>query len=167
MQPRDDTAPAPMRQLGQGFYWQDLVVGARYKTFGRTVTDTDITNFVSLTGMLEPLFVDAEYRRTQSAMAGFAAPAALVYAFAEGLALAGTAHGTGLAFLNAEIDVKAATSAGDTVHVEIEVTDVRAASKSGRGLVRTRNVVRNQQGIVVMVYTPLRLMRGRPPAPQA
>lgn len=149
-----------MKQLGHGFYWQDLKVGDRFKTFGRTLTETDIITFVNCVGMHEPLFTDAEYRKTQSAMTGFAAPGSLVFCMAEGLTLAGTAHGTGLAFLNTELDIKGPVLAGDTIHVEIEVTESRATSK-GRGLVRTANAVKNQRGEVVMTYTPLRLMRGR------
>ncbi len=151
-----------MKQLGHGFYWQDLKPGDRFKTFGRTLTETDIITFVNATGMTEPLFTDAEYRKTQSAMSGFAAPAALVYSIAEGLVLAGTAHGTGLAFLHTEIDVKGPVCSGDTIHVELEVTEVRPAAKSGRGLVRTRNEIKTQRGDVAIIYTPLRLMRGDP-----
>lgn len=149
-----------MQELGHGFHWQELAVGNRYKTFGRTVTETDVVNFVALAGMHEPLFTDAEYRRTRSAMQGFAAPGSLIFAMAEGLVLSGTAHATGLAFLHMELDIKAPVLVGDTIHVEIEVTESRASSK-GRGLVRTRNTVKNQRGETVMVYTPLRLMRGR------
>jgi acyl dehydratase len=149
------------KQLGHGFYWQDLSVGDRYKTWGRTITETDIVSFVNTVGMHEPLFTDAEYRRTQSAMTGFAAPGSLVFCIAEGLTLAGTAHGTGLAFLHTELDIKGPVLVGDTIHVEIEVKEVRASSK-GRGLVRTRNEIKNQRGETVVVYSPLRLMRGRP-----
>lgn len=152
-----------MKQLGHGFYWQDLKVGDRFKTFGRTVTETDVVTFVNCVGMHEPLFTDAEYRRTQSAMSGFAAPGSLIFCMAEGLTISGTAHATGLAFLKTDLDIKGPVFVGDTIHVEIEVTESRASSK-GRGLVRTRNEVKNQRGEVVMVYTPLRLMRGREPA---
>lgn len=149
-----------MKQLGQGFCWQDLQVGDRYRTFGRTITETDIITFVNCVGMHEPLFTDSEYRKSHSAMAGFAAPGSLVFCVCEGLVLAGTAHGTGLAFLHTELDIKGPVFAGDTVHVELEVTESRPTSK-GRGLVRSRNEVRNQRGEVVMTYNPLRLMRGR------
>ncbi len=152
-----------MKLLGHGFYWQDLRIGNRFYTYGRTLADHDITAFCNVTGFVEPLFTDAEYRRRHSAMVGFAAPAALVYAVAEGLALAGTAHGTGLAFLHTDIDVKAPVIVGDTVHVEIEITEARATSK-GRGLVRSRNSVLNQRGETVMIYNPLRLMAGTPDA---
>jgi acyl dehydratase len=149
-----------VKQLGKGFYWQDLKVGDAFKTFGRTITETDIITFVNCVGMHEPLFTDAEYRKTQSAMTGFAAPGSLVFCMAEGLVLAGTAHGTGLAFLNTEMDIKGPVLTGDTIHVELEVTECRASSK-GRGLVRTANTVKNQRGETVMTYNPLRLMRGR------
>ncbi len=149
--------------LGQGFYWQDLKIGDRFRTYGRTLADHDISAFCNVVGFVEPLFTDAEYRKRHSAMRGFAAPAALVYSVAEGLSLAGTGHGTGLAFLHTELDVKAPVVGGDTISVQIEVTEARATSK-GRGLVRTRNTVVNQRGDVVMIYTPLRLMAGRPDA---
>ncbi len=149
-----------MKELGHGFYWQDLTVGARFKTFGRTITEADVMAFINTVGMHEPLFTDAEYRRTKSAMKGFAAPGSLVFCIAEGLTLAGTGHGTGLAFLHTELDIKGPVLVGDTIHVEIEVTESRASSK-GRGLVRTVNEVKNQRGEVVARYNPLRLMRGR------
>ncbi len=46
---------ADVKQMGQGPYWQELVVGDRFRTFRRTVTETDLVNFISCTGMLEVL----------------------------------------------------------------------------------------------------------------
>jgi acyl dehydratase len=150
-----------MKLLGHGFYWQDLKIGDKFVTYGRTLREADIVVFCNTVGFVEPLFTDDEYRKKHSAMTGFAAPGALVYAVAEGLALAGTGHGTGLAFLNTTIDIKAPVLAGDTVRVTIEISEARATSK-GRGLVRTSNVVLNQRDEIVMTYNPLRLMAGRP-----
>jgi acyl dehydratase len=150
-----------MKLLGHGMYWQDMPVGAKFKTYGRTITETDIVNFISCTGFLEVLFTDMEFVREHSAIKGRLAPGALVYALGEGLTMLGTIQGTGLAFLGMEMDVKGPTFAGDTIHVEIEVIEQRPASKGGRGLVRTRNSIINQKGETVLVYTPLRLMAGR------
>ena len=72
---------------------------------------------------------------------------------------------TGLAFLHAELDVRAPTVVGDTIHVRAVVTESRPASSGNRGLVRTRNEVVNQRGETVLVYTPLRLVKGSPVAP--
>lgn len=154
-----------MKQLGQGLYWDQLKVGDRFKTYGRTITDTDIVNFINATGMLEVLFTDEEFRKEHSAIQGRVAPAALAYSIAEGLLFVTLIQGVGLAFLNAEIDVKGPVLAGDTIHVEVEITEIRPTTKGdGRGLVRTRNAIVNQRGETVIVYTPLRLLKGSPEA---
>lgn len=150
-----------MKLLGHGMYWQDMPVGAKFRTYGRTITETDIVNFISCTGFLEVLFTDMEFVREHSAIKGRLAPGALVYALGEGLVMLGTIQGTGLAFLGMELDVKGPTFAGDTIHVQLEVIEQRPTSKGGRGLVRTRNSIINQKGETVLVYTPLRLMAGR------
>ncbi|HRD76310.1 MAG TPA: MaoC family dehydratase N-terminal domain-containing protein [Hyphomicrobiaceae bacterium] len=150
-----------MKLLGEGMYWQDMKVGDSFRTFGRTITEPDIVAFIGVTGMLEVLFTNEVYRQTESAIKGRLAPGALVFSFAEGLTIAGTIQGTGLAFLGMQLDIKAPSFAGDTIHVEIEVVEARATSKGGRGIVRTRNVVVNQRGETVMIYTPTRMMKGR------
>lgn len=150
-----------IKPLGHGLYWQDMALGNRYRTFGRTITETDLVNFISCTGMLELLFTNEVYRQTESAIKGRLVPGALVFSIAEGLTIAGTIQGTGMAFLGMDLEIKGPTFAGDTVHVEIEVTEQRASSKPGRGLVRTRNTVVNQKGEVALVYTPLRMMKSR------
>jgi acyl dehydratase len=71
-------------------------------------------------------------------------------------------QGTGFAFLGMQLDVKGPTFAGDTIHVECEVTEARRSeSRPGRGLVRTRNRVVKQDGTVVLEYTPLRMIKCR------
>ena len=141
-----------------------LAIGQRARSRGRTITETDIVNFISCAGFLEVLFTDMEFVKEHSAIQGRVAPGALIYAIAEGMTMLGTIQGTGLAFLHMELDVKGPTFAGDTIHCEIEVIEQRAASKGGRGLVRTRNTVKNQRGETVLIYTPLRMMAGKPEA---
>lgn len=51
-----------METVGLGFCYEDLPVGREFRTIGRTVTETDITNFVSVTGMLEVLFINSDFR---------------------------------------------------------------------------------------------------------
>jgi acyl dehydratase len=148
--------------LGRGFYWQDMPVGKSWRTFGRTVTEPDLVNFISCTGMLEVLFTNEIYRQTESAIKGRLVPGALVFSMAEGLVIAGTIQGTGMAFLGMDLEIEGPTFVGDTISVVLEVTESRAASKGNRGLVRTRNTVVNQKGEPVMIYSPLRMMKGRP-----
>ncbi len=84
-----------------------------------------------------------------------------MYSLAEGLLIQSAMQETGLAFLNMELDVKKPVLAGDTIHVECEITKLRPTSKGNRGLVRSLNKVVNQKGEVVLTYTPLRLLAGR------
>ncbi len=148
-----------MEMIGLGFYFEDLPLGRQFKTISRTVTETDIVNFINCTGMTEVLFMDLEYLEHESDIKGRVAPGALGYTLAEGLLVQSTMQHTGLAFLNMELDVKAPVFAGDTLHVECEVIEARLTSKPGRGLVRTRNKVVKHDGTVAIVYTPLRMIK--------
>ena len=149
-----------MRTVGMGFYWQDLKVGDRYKSIGRTITETDLMNFVTLTGMTEVLFTNREFLEKTSVIKGRVVPGVLVYAYSEGL-LIPTMQGTGLAFLEAEFKVKGPTFVGDTIHVEVEVLEVRPTSKGNRAIVRTMNTVVKQTGETVITYNPLRMLKRR------
>lgn len=147
--------------LELGIHWDDLPVGTRFRTKKRTVTETDLVNFVNLTWLTEELFGNADPKdRARMGIAGRVVPGGLVYTFAEGL-VAPSFQAAGMAFLNTEIDMKGPTFVGDTLCVDCEVIEQRATSKPDRGLVRTRNAVLNQRGEAVLVYSPLRMMRTR------
>lgn len=147
--------------VGLGIFFEDWTLGRRFRTVGRTITEADITNFVSVTGMTEVLFTDLEYLRESSLIGGRPAPGALVFAFAEGLLMQSVMQHTGMAFLGSEIAVKAPVNAGDTIHVVCEVTGARPTSKPGRGIVQADNHVTNQRGEVVLTYTTTRMVKAR------
>jgi acyl dehydratase len=145
-----------VKRVGRGFSFEELRVGFRFRTHRRTIAESDLTGFVNLTWLTEELFsVEDDSAR---AIKGRAVPGALVYSFAEGLLLP-TMQDTGLAFLNATLDIKAPTFIGDTIHVESQVTEHRLTSKGDRGLVRFANKVLNQKGESVLEYNPLRLLK--------
>ncbi|HEX9433062.1 MAG TPA: acyl dehydratase [Burkholderiales bacterium] len=146
--------------VGRGFCFEDLRLGFRFRTHRRTIAEADLAGFVNLTWLTEELFAVQEGEMSDSARAikGRAVPAALVYSFAEGLLLP-TMQDTGLAFLNATLDVKGPTLVGDTIHVAAEVIEHRLTSKGDRGLVRFANRVVNQRGEAVLEYNPLRLLK--------
>ena len=146
----------PIPIVGRGFGFSDLKLGFRFRTHRRTIAESDLAAFVNLTWLTEELF--AVQDDSQRAIKGRPVPGALVYSFAEGLLLP-TMQDTGLAFLNATIDIKGPTAVGDTIHVESEVTEHRLTSKGDRGLVRFANKVINQRGETVLEYNPLRMLK--------
>ena len=146
----------PIPITGRGYCYEDLKVGFRFRTHRSTLAESDLANFIKLTWLTEELFaVEDDSNR---AIKGRAVPGALVYAFAEGLLLP-TMQDTGLAFLNATLEVKGPTRVGDTIHVESEVVEARLTSKGDRGLVRFANKVVNQRGETVLEYNPLRMLK--------
>lgn len=147
-------------RLGQGFVWQDLTVGQRLRTFARTVTETDLVNFIAVTGMLEAIFIEEGYEG--AAMAGRPVPGALTYALIEGFILQTMIQGTGLAMLELHQKILAPVRVGDTIEAQIEVTGIKPTSRSGRAVVDSRIDVFNQRGVLVMTYTATRLLAGRP-----
>lgn len=152
---QDKTLP----RLGQGFVWQDLTVGQRLRTFRRTVTETDLVNFISVTGMLEAIFIDADYEG--SAIAGRPVPAALTYTLIEGFILQTMIQGTGLAMLELVQKIHAPVLVGDSIEAVVEVTGIKPTSRSGRAVVDSRIEVFNQHGRCVMHYDARRLLAGR------
>jgi 3-hydroxybutyryl-CoA dehydratase len=156
-QPSDD-----LPLLGQGFYWQDLHVGQRMRTFRRTVTETDLVNFTGVTGMLAAIFIDAGFEA--GAIAGRPVPGALTYCLVEGFLLQSMIQGTGLAMLELVQHIHAPVVVGDTIGAEVEVTGIRPTSKNNRAIVDSRIEVFNQRGTKVMTYTAKRMLAGRPGA---
>jgi acyl dehydratase len=148
-------------ELGKGFYWQDMTVGRKFRTIGRTLFESDLISFIGVTGMQEVLFNNLEYIEHESPTGKRIVPGALVLSVAEGLVMQSTLQKTGFAFLGMTMDIKGPTLVGDTIHVDLEVVESRAASKGGRGLVRTRNRVITHRGDCVLEYDPLRMMKGR------
>ncbi len=127
---------------------------------GRTVSETDIVTFVNLCGFIEPLFMDMEYVARESMFKRRAAPGALTFALSEGLIIqTGLIHGTGMAYLGGEMRVVAPVLEGDTIRVEVEVTDKRETKKPDRGIVTYTHRVTNQRGELVLEATLSRMIR--------
>lgn len=154
----------PVQELGVGLYFDDFKLGQRFKTLGRSIFEADLMTFIGVTGMQEVLFNNLDYIENESLQGKRIVPGLMAMGIAEGLVLGTTLQKTGIAFLNMTMDIKGAVCIGDTIHVELEVIELKPSSKGGRGLVRTRNSVVNQRGEVVMEYTPLRLCKARPTA---
>ena len=146
--------------IGEGLTYEQHAIGATYRTLNRTVSETDIVNFVNLCGFTEPLFMDMEYIARESLFKRRAAPGALTFALSEGLIMqTGLIHGTGMAYLGGELRVVAPVLEGDTLTVQVEVVDKRDTKKADRGIVTYRHRVLNQRGELVLEARVQRMIR--------
>ena len=136
-----------------------MSIGQRFETFSRTITETDLVNFISCTGMLEAIFIEEGY--AGGAIQGRPVPGALTYTLIEGFILQTMIQGTGLAMLELTQKIHAPVLVGDTIHAEIDVTGVRPTSTNNRAIVTSDIRVFNQHAVLVMTYTATRLLAGR------
>jgi acyl dehydratase len=144
----------------EGVNFEEHAIGAVYRTLGRTVSETDIVNFVNLCGFNEPLFYDMEYVATASVFKGKPAPGAFTFSLSEGLVMqTGMIHGTGMSYLGSEIRIVAPVLVGDTLHVRVVIADKRETQKADRGIVTYRHEVLNQRGELVLEATIKRMIK--------
>lgn len=146
-------------RLGQGFYWQELFVGQKFRTFRRTVTEADLIGFIGTTGMLEAIFIDTDF---DGAMVGRAIPAALTQAIIEGFLMQTMLQGTGMALLEVSTKILSPVCVGDAIWATVEVMQIRPTSKSGRAVVDSHIVVFNHRNESVLKYDVKRLLAGTP-----
>jgi hypothetical protein len=134
-------------------------VGTTWRSAGRTILESDLSTFINFAWFHEDLFTNL-HERSANAIAGRPVPLAMLFAMSEGLILP-SIDGTGLAFLNLDLDAKAPTFVGDTIYVHCEVIEAQLTSKGDRGIVSTQNTVKNAKGEIVLIYRPQRLMKLR------
>lgn len=146
--------------MARGFYWQELKTGLLGRTLRRTITETDLVNFISVTGMLEAIFIDAEY--PHAAIPGRLVPAALTQGLIEGLIFQTVIQGTGLALLEISTKAHAPVRVGDSVWAIIETREVRPTKRQDRAIVTSSVEIFNQRDELVLSYVVKRMLAGDP-----
>ena len=116
----------------QHLFFDDVEVGQKWLTHGRTITEADIVNFAGLSGDFNPIHIDHEFARTTP----FRRPIAhgmLVMAIGSGLGTASPPMRT-LAFLSMrEWRIAGMVYAGDTVKVRTRVLGKELRGRGKRG----------------------------------
>lgn len=146
-----------------GWYFEDFEVGQTLTTMGRTITETDLVNFVGFGGIFEELFINAEFAKKNSLFNGRVVPGLLVLVVAEGLYVQSgrTHHARAYLGLDA-LRFLAPVICGDTVSMRATVAAVRPSnSRPDTGVLTLSHVVVNQDGIETISYTTNRLIERR------
>ncbi|MBR9980744.1 MAG: MaoC family dehydratase N-terminal domain-containing protein [Desulfatitalea sp.] len=145
-----------------GILFDEYQSGQTFHTDRRTITETDHVNFTTAFGFFEPLFMDQAYVETRTPYKKRIVPGALTFSVAEGLTiLSGILHGTGMALLGVDLNIRQPVFIGDTLMVTIQVDELRETSKPDRGIVTYTHRVTNQHEATVMEYTVKRMIRRR------
>ena len=137
----------PLPASPRGMYFEEFAVGQTIVTAGRTITEHDLVAFAGLSGDFNQMHVDAEYAKTtpfgQRVVHGLC-----VLSIASGLAVqTGILEGTVMAFREVtEWKFSLPVFIGETIHVELQVTDTKALPRLGGGLVGIVLSVKNPKG---------------------
>lgn len=134
----------------RGLTYDEFAIDANYKSQARTVTEADVVNFAGLSGDFNPLHTDAEFGKT-TPMGERIAHGVLILAMATGMAnWMGIFEGTTIALMEQVARYKGAVKLGDTVHLEMQVTEKKPTSKPDRGVVKFLTRVCNQRDELVI-----------------
>ena len=151
--------------MATGLYFEEFELGQTMTTRGRTITESDIVQFGSLTGDFNPMHFDAEYMKTHM-IGQRIAHGMLTISYAVGQAYQlGFMEGTVLAFRALEMKFSQPVFIGDTIHVEIKVAETKPAERLGGGIVTFDVKIVNQDGKSVQKGTWTVLMASKPLLP--
>ena len=145
-----------------GKYLEELKVGDEFVSHRRTVTETDIVLFTSLTGLLNPLFTDEIFAR-EKGLGTRVAPGPLTLCYAIGLTDE-LVYRTVRAVLSINnVKLRVPVKPGDTIWVKTTVMDKReSASKPDQGIGTLHHEVYNQRDELVCTYERTLMFLRRP-----
>lgn len=159
----DHRPDQPVRTALARQYFEDMPVGARFGTQGRTITEADVSAFAGLSGDYNPLHVDDVFA-AGSVFGKRVAHGLLVQAIATGLR-----HQSGVfsGVVRAFAEVRSwkflkPVFIGDTVSVVSTVIAARSTSRPEQGIVEQQIDVVNQGGEVVQTGVFVTLIATRP-----
>lgn len=133
----------------KGLYFEDFTLGTRLRTAGRTISEADIVAFAGLSGDYNQIHTNAVHAARDS-FGQRVAHGLLVQSIATGLAVqSGVIEGTVLAFRELDCKFSQPVFIGDTVHVEIEIVELKAFPRLKGGNVTMKYAVVNQDGAAV------------------
>ena len=153
------------RRFSPNSYFDDLAIGDRYVTGGRTITETDLVAFSGLSGDYSSLHTDETIARTAS-FGRRVAHGALTLSVSTGLEyrLMGDDQDKIIGFYGMDrVRFTAPVYIGDTVHLEGEVIDL-APKDEVRGIVTILQTMKKQDGTVVLSLHK-RILNKRRPVP--
>jgi acyl dehydratase len=142
-------------------YWEDFEVGARYPTYGRTITEGDLSFFCAYVGYHVPLFID-EHAARKTRYGGRIVPSAMIMALSTAMTESLYRH-TMVGQLSIENGkFLAPVRPGDSISTEVEVIFKRETKNREHGLVTFRDHVTNQDGTLVFQVDKATLVARRP-----
>ena len=146
-----------------GKRFEDMNLGDKFLTPGRTITDAAISTIMGYAGYCAPFMIDEEYAKG-TIFGGRIAPGRLTLLMMGGLVeMSGLLDMEGtiaLVGMN-NIRIRSPLRAGDTIRVEIEVIQKRVTSNPEQGIIVHKEVCKNQREQIVAEAEVSHMMKVR------
>lgn len=144
-------------------FFEDFDIGDSCVTGGRTITETDIVNYVQVCGLYEQMFINDEHLDQSDTFDRKFAPGELTLSFALGNVARSGFLDSDVVLAGLEVDFLEPVYVGDTIRVESTVVDKRQTSTDERGIVVFEDTIENQRGDVVGKVEKTTLVRTADP----
>ncbi|HEY9468736.1 MAG TPA: MaoC family dehydratase [Propionibacteriaceae bacterium] len=128
-------------------------IGDEFTSSSRTITETDIVNYVCLAGLRLPIFIDEEFSRKFGPYGTRVAPGPFTVSMAAGMIQGVIGENTVAALGMDELEFKAPVRAGDTLHTRSRVLGVRRTRDRRHRVLKLRVDVFNQTGQMPCSFT--------------
>ena len=129
--------------------FDEIVIGERFISRGRTITEADIVNWCAMTGDWHVLHTDAHFA-AQQRFGQRIAPGLLVYAIGAGLGVPADAQAIVANYGVDRLRFTAPTVIGDTVHLEAQVLGKQVKRAGRDGVVTISWSMCNQNDVTVL-----------------
>ena len=152
-----------MAYLTRGLTIDQYRVGMKFRTASRTITEADVVNFAGFSGDYNAIHTDEETAR-RTPFRGRIAHGMLGSAISSGLAARlGIFEGAVIALKFQSMEYRRPIRVGDTIAMDMLVTDVQANRDGSRGTVVFKTQCRNQHDKMVIRGQWELLIRGATP----
>jgi acyl dehydratase len=142
--------------MSEARYFDDVQLGERFESGGRTVTEADIVGFAGLSGDFHSLHMDAEYA-AKTPHGQRIAHGLLVLSMMSGLAarlpIMRAIERATLGVAGIECRFLKPVFIGDTIRVQVEIAGKTPGRKPDRGTLAMRRTALNQRGEAVLEAT--------------
>jgi len=135
-----------------------LEVGGRFRSPGRTITETDLVSFAALTGDFHPLHTDAEWAAA-SEFNGRIAHGMLLLSYCVGLVPLDPAHVLALRGFES-VAFKRPVRIGDTIHVEGKLDSKKELDEASGMAVFAWKIVNQRNEVVTLAKVKVVWRRG-------
>ncbi|WP_254525844.1 MaoC family dehydratase [Natrinema caseinilyticum] len=146
-----------------GKYYEDFTVGETYTSSWRYISESDLRQFLALTGLQEPLFESRQFLESETDHETWIVPGYLTLSYSLGLfSRSGWIEGTGLAMLGADsLEFTNPVSVGDEIRTHVEVADTSPTSSDRGGVVVLDWIVLTHDDDVVIEMTSSHFIKKR------